>query len=1366
MQTLENQIQFYNHLSEAEKLITRAMAIRGAFDFPLDVVELLRVRVKITQKVVVDLIARLVEQGIIKKIEGNTHWLAQKYRMQFSFMAFIYTDLENCSDMWKSDKLGRNVMYFRVDSSNDYILIKSFLYQLLYEKIVDSTVQNALIRYSGYLDMFDLTSYPAYMRQLHKLNPELINILYFDKLDSYVVSLAPLSQIAETKKLFESYLGSNSNLLESIDHIPDFLAGRFRDIIARGTSESIGVLGGIHLLLEGDVVNSVKQFDLVMKNLRKENKSIQVLPYFVHNYFYFTALLRMDPQAASIRARKILVCYSKMSYSTYDYYFKTVLFSILNQKNEKSVCEIYLKENLLKETGFGQLLLIALAYLSETAPPQNAQEVIIDTIRKGYESGNLLLTYEAAFVADKWYGTAQTAELYRLIAERMNYEPACSQINRQEDWEKSVAMLFSAIGGGKSTNTADTANEVNARVIYHFYPNYLDLKPVYQSRNAKGVWSKGRNIAMKTLKEGKTPGMTDQDVRISQTIKQYGGGYYDEVTYEFSKKVWVEIIGHPYVFLAGSGDIPVEFVAAQPIITVTNKGKGYLIESDIADFDSSIFCVKETNTRYLVYNLSTRQSNLLRILTQQSIVIPEHGREKLIQLLGEVGKYATVHSDLLSDDKSMDNSIKSVVPDYRIRVQLLPFGDGLKAELYAKPFGDFPPYSKPGKGGKVLITNYNGERLQVKRNLAVETTYANALMNDIQQLEGVNLIEELITFDHPLDSLHLLDVINEHKEICVVEWPEGERFKIKASAGFPNLNMRIKTKNNWFELEGELRVDEDTVLSLQQLMGLISKSNNRFVELKEGEFLALSADLRKRMEELYSYSSHGKNGVQINKFASVALNDLFDDIQNLKTDKAWKQFKTNLETKSQTEAKIPTALQAELRPYQEEGFRWMVRLSEWEAGACLADDMGLGKTVQTLGLLLHRASLGAALVVCPVSVVGNWIAEAERFAPTLNIKTIGNSNREQILNELGAGDVLVTSYGLLQSEEKLFIEKEFATVVLDEAHIIKNYATKTSKATMQLKAGFRLALTGTPLQNHQGEIWNLFNFINPGLLGSMTHFTDTFIKPNSDSSRKLLKKLIQPFILRRTKTAVLDELPPKTEIVRKIRLSDEEMAFYEALRRQAVLNLESDENNQGNQLQVLAEITKLRQASCNPLLVDANIGIESSKMATFLEIVSELIENKHRALVFSQFVSHLSLVRKELDRKGIAYKYLDGSTPMAERERNVREFQNGEGDLFLISLKAGGLGLNLTAADYVIHMDPWWNPAIEDQASDRAHRYGQKRPVTIYRLVAENTIEEKIIQLHNTKRDLAESLLEGSDQSAKLSYKDLLALISMSATEL
>ena len=911
------------------------------------------------------------------------------------------------------------------------------------------------------------------------------------------------------------------------------------------------------------------------------------------------------------------------------------------------------------------------------------------------------------------------------------------------------------LGLTKTSTKQKDYTESSSRVVYYILFKNRSVQPVLQTRQVKG-WSKGRNIALKSFFEGKTKDMSEQDYRIAKTLKHYNDYYNDY--YEFTDNVFKELIGHPYLFLDGTDDVPVELIASQPVIQVIKSAKGYSLSTDIKDISEKIILVKETNTRYKIYDLTSHQLQILQILLQQKIVVPESGKEKLVQLLGGFSTYMTVHSDLLAKQSDRVN-VKEVEADARIRVQLLPLGDGLKAELFSKPFGSHPPYCKPGKGGKVLIANENGAQLQVKRNLKQESEYADIILEGIQTLESLDITDDLIAFDDPMDSLYMLDVLSAHQDKCVIEWPEGERFKIKGTVGFSNLNLRLKSNTNWFDLQGELKIDETTVLTLQQLLALSDKGHGRFIELSQGEFLALSNDLKKQLEELRSFTTNSKSGVQINKFASVALGDFFDNVENIKTDKSWKVFRERIESVNVNEFNTPTTLQAELRPYQEDGFRWMARLAEWEGGACLADDMGLGKTVQTLTILLHRAEIGPALVICPVSVIGNWIKETERFTPTLNVKTFGTSNREQTLNDLEAGDLLITSYGLLQSEEKIFSEKIFATVVLDEAHTIKNYATKTSKATMQLKASFRVALTGTPLQNHLGEIWNLFNFVSPGLLGNLQHFTDTFIKPDNEYARKYLKKLITPFILRRTKSAVLDELPPKTEIVKKIQLSDEEMAFYEALRRQAVQNIESDSNSGANHFQVLAEITKLRQASCNPLLVDPTIQISSSKLAAFIEIVDELIINKHRALVFSQFVSHLAIMRKALDEKGIKYQYLDGSTSLPEREKNVKRFQSGEGDLFLISLKAGGLGLNLTAADYVIHLDPWWNPAIEDQASDRAHRIGQNRPVTIYRLVAENTIEEKIIQLHATKRNLAESLLEGSDQSARMSITELVTLI-------
>ncbi len=428
--------------------------------------------------------------------------------------------------------------------------------------------------------------------------------------------------------------------------------------------------------------------------------------------------------------------------------------------------------------------------------------------------------------------------------------------------------------------------------------------------------------------------------------------------------------------------------------------------------------------------------------------------------------------------------------------------------------------------------------------------------------------------------------------------------------------------------------------------------------------------------------------------------------------------------------------------------------------------MGLGKTVQGLALLVERAPAGPALIVAPTSVCANWENEARRFAPTLNPIVLGGGDRQRLLENLQPFDLLICSYGLLQQEQlaEMLAKVEFGSVVLDEAQWIKNIATRRSQGAMNLQAGFKIIMTGTPLENHLGELWNLFRFINPGLLGSLEQYNKRFAGPierdRNVQAKHQLKKLIQPFILRRTKTQVLQELPPRTEIPIFVELSSEETAFYEALRRDSLASLADGDVTGGQKhLQVLAAITKLRRSCCNTNLVNPDLALPSSKLAAFGDIVEELLDNKHKALVFSQFVDHLQLIKDFVEQRGIAYQYLDGSTPAKERQQRVDAFQRGAGELFLISLKAGGVGLNLTAADFVIHMDPWWNPAVEDQASDRAHRMGQQRPVTIYRMIAKNTIEEKIVALHSHKRDLADSLLDGADISGKMSADDLLGLI-------
>jgi SNF2 family DNA or RNA helicase len=543
----------------------------------------------------------------------------------------------------------------------------------------------------------------------------------------------------------------------------------------------------------------------------------------------------------------------------------------------------------------------------------------------------------------------------------------------------------------------------------------------------------------------------------------------------------------------------------------------------------------------------------------------------------------------------------------------------------------------------------------------------------------------------------------------------------------------------------------------------VNQHSGKFIPIGKGEFIALSKKFRNKLEELSLITEQQGDDRFIHPLASLTLETFAVNGSTLEHDIHWQNQIHKMHEALDLHPAVPSTLQAELRDYQVEGFTWLARLAHWGVGGCLADDMGLGKTIQALAIILHKTHLGPTLVVAPTSVCFNWIMEIQRFAPTLNPILFGSADREDTIHSLKSFDILITSYGLLQQESELLSSRHWQTIILDEAQAIKNIATKRSKAAMALKGDFKLITTGTPIENHLGELWNLFNFINPGLLGSLDQFNRRFINPivkqqNRTLLRKL-KRLISPFILRRIKSQVLEELPPKTEIILQVDLSDEETAFYEAIRRNALDHIENSSHPGNRQMMILSEIMKLRRACCAPSMVLPDTTLSSSKLQLFETILSELRENNHKALVFSQFVGYLTLIRSQLDKAGINYRYLDGSTPVKKRQEEVEAFQAGDGDLFLISLKAGGTGLNLTAADYVIHMDPWWNPAVEDQASNRAHRIGQQHPVTIYRLITKNTIEEKIVKLHQDKRELADTLLEGTHVSHKLSSEELLSLL-------
>jgi len=442
-------------------------------------------------------------------------------------------------------------------------------------------------------------------------------------------------------------------------------------------------------------------------------------------------------------------------------------------------------------------------------------------------------------------------------------------------------------------------------------------------------------------------------------------------------------------------------------------------------------------------------------------------------------------------------------------------------------------------------------------------------------------------------------------------------------------------------------------------------------------------------------------------------------------------------------------------------------------GGCLADDMGVGKTAQVLALLETRRELRTAangkngapsLVVVPKSLVFNWKQEAAKFTPQLRI--LDHTGNQRDLNSFGAYDVILTTYGTLRRDAADFRDVEFDYVVLDEAQAIKNAATDSAKAARLLKGRHRLAMSGTPVENHLGELWSIFEFLNPGMLGSagVLKLAGGMGRNPSEETRQLLAHSLRPFILRRTKEQVARELPAKTEQTIFCELEPKQRKLYNELRahyRNSLLNTVAAQGLAKSKIQVLEALLRLRQAACHPGLLDPKRRTEpSAKLEVLINQLGEVTREGHKALVFSQFTSMLSIVCERLDELGIVYEYLDGAT--TNRQQHVERFQNDPScGVFLISLKAGGLGLNLTAAEYVFLLDPWWNPAVEAQAIDRAHRIGQARQVFAYRLIAQDTVEEKVLQLQNTKRELAAAII-GADNSLirNLKREDLELLLS------
>jgi superfamily II DNA or RNA helicase len=670
----------------------------------------------------------------------------------------------------------------------------------------------------------------------------------------------------------------------------------------------------------------------------------------------------------------------------------------------------------------------------------------------------------------------------------------------------------------------------------------------------------------------------------------------------------------------------------------------------------------------------------------------------------------------------------------------------------------------PGHSPDIVPCLTDAGPVRLKRDLNAEKVIADGVVElfELNQLSSDGAYRWVAESDErALDLLAALHSSGEHAPRLI--WPEGETLRVRGEITPSALRVQIDDRKDWFGLTGTITLDGQDI-PLAELLAAVQDSRS-LVQVGDREFAKISEAFRKRLQQLADTVIVERGAMKVADAAVPAVQELFGTDVPLEATARWRDSIARLEALADWTPDKPQDLNATLRDYQLEGYQWLARLSSWGVGGVLADDMGLGKTVQTLGVLVDRAAGGPALVVAPTSVGDNWVRETQRFAPTLHPHLYRDSDRDKLIEAAKEGDLVIVSYQLLQRDAKRFGSRPWHTMVLDEAQFIKNSQTKTSQAVRAVDAEWRIGLSGTPLENHLGELWSLFRTISPGLLGSWDRFRNRFADPierhKDDDRRQSLARLVRPFILRRTKDTVLSELPPRTEITLKAEFSKAERKRYEDTRLAALTELSGSGDDQAGQqrIRTLAWLTRLRQLACHPRLIDATWKKSSAKLDLLMSLIEELREGEHRALIFSQFVKHLSLVRESLDELGIQYQYLDGATPAKERQLRVDAFQAGEGDLFLISLKAGGTGLNLTGADYVIHLDPWWNPAVEDQATDRAHRIGQERPVTVYRLVAEGTIEERILELHADKRELVAGVLDGTDRAARMDTDDLIKLI-------
>lgn len=1068
---------------------------------------------------------------------------------------------------------------------------------------------------------------------------------------------------------------------------------------------------------------------------------------------FLTAVLFLDRGSAST-ARKISSLLKKTEEFSKDIAsdMAALVFTFIDNPEKITPFDHEAMASRLKEND-SSLAIFVLAVLCKIFSYADYRSILESHLAKRKKENNPPLKYILQQALDAL--NPNDPEVTKLTAE-LKCPPLLSHYATLSEWQFGLDKLLNY----SKILKKPTSKISRARIVYLVDIDTFDIQP-YRQKSKDGItWSKGTAVSMSSFAE-MLPEMDEADqiaaakvVRVNSRVARLRGV---EVLYELADT------GRTFLML--EPEVPFEIHRDRLRIEVKKDSGGSYETTTNIDFAENLrtdphYAFKLDGTILTIYKITDKEHKVLELLNNIR-KLPGEAKSKLAEILENISGEIPVSSELLKSSSGLE----ALKASSKITFQIIPDSSATEFNVraFVRPAEGCELTVAPGEGLDTLAALVKRKPMRILRNLQAEKANWEQMSEKLEEFSAWEGGDRLWTLD-TMRCLEFMETLREASKIADIEWPEGAKLTVRrAPISFPDLRLKVNSVDRWFSLDGTVSIDGKTQLKINQILDKLKDRVGNFIHLEGSEYVLITNKLLKQLEILEDVSSKKKDELLISKFSGTALEALKENGSEVTGDKSYENLQERILKAQEIEFFIPSGLEAQLRQYQREGFEWLMRLCTWGAGGILADDMGLGKTVQAIAVLLGRKILGPSLLVVPTAVLYNWKSEMVRFAPGLRFADFNSGNREEILKNLKDYDVILCTYGVLNTEIEALCKVEWNLAVLDEAHAIKNKATQTSHSVMKINAQGRILLSGTPIQNDLSEIWNLFEFANPGYLGSYQQFGDRFILPIEKKKDKekqhLLKQLISPFILRRTKAEVLDELPEKTELIVPVELSEEEMAIYENIRTKTLSGLQSEKINP---IEALMALTKLRQAACSPELVDKHLTIPSSKIRVFLELVSELKENKHRALVFSQFTSFLALVRQALDKAGIEYLYLDGSVPAAQRKKLVETFQNGDMPLFLISLKAGGTGLNLTAADYVIHLDPWWNPAVEDQASDRAYRIGQKRPVTIYKLISEKTVEQKILELHKTKKNLADALLEGSDVAKKLSKEEILELLQLS----